>query len=189
MRKTAKDKSSRRSDVRVYGSAGGGQAGIAVCCDSNLLTAYRNTLGFIGVEQRFCKPPRKPDSGTEYDYTDEGISYFYVILPLLAAFPLKIMRRRTAYIRDYLIDSYHEGGLKKTLSMFKCDSEQIALTAMKKTEDGKGFVLRLNELAQKKCEANISFLNAQAALSFNPNEIKTVLFIGGEFIVSDFLES
>ncbi|MDD4003404.1 MAG: glycoside hydrolase family 38 C-terminal domain-containing protein, partial [Clostridia bacterium] len=177
----------------LYGKKDGRQAGIAICCDSkSSYCVQENSLSFIGIRNSvFANHHAKPDSQTEYDYTDEGISYFnYIILPFTGStsFEKINMAADCIFEPDYLIDSYHGGGLSKTLSLFNCGSSQIALTALKKAENGKGFVLRLNELAKKKCSAKISFLNAETVLCFNPNEIKTVLFVEGKFIESDFLE-
>jgi alpha-mannosidase len=178
----------------IYGKNSGKEAGIAICCDSkSSYSLQENTLSFIGIRNSvYANHHAKPDKETEYDYTDEGISYFnYIILPVLGDIPFEKINMAADCILppDYLIDSYHIGGLDKTFSLFDCDNAQIALTALKKRENGLGYVLRLNELAQKECSAKISFKNAQAVLNFKPNEIKTILFTEDKFIESDFLES
>ncbi|NLK17828.1 MAG: alpha-mannosidase [Clostridiales bacterium] len=168
-------------------------AGIAVCTDSkSSFCLSDDMLTFIGLRNSvFANHHGKPAPDVEYDYTDEGVSFFnYAVLPYTGDVPFeKINSAADSFApADYLIDSYHQGGLARANSLFHCSNSQVVLTALKKSEDGEGYVLRLNELKQRECSAKLAFMGTETSLHFMPNEVKTIIFKNGKYVESDFLE-
>ena len=74
-------------------------------------------------------------------------------------------------------ETYHVGPLGSEYSAISLGSETIDLGAMKRAENGEGYVLRFAECAGKAQEVEVNFrlANRSMNLSFTPWEIKTVL--------------
>ena len=86
-------------------------------------------------------------------------------------------------------ETYHEGALPQTFGGFRCDSPQLAMTALKPAEDGNGLILRLSETAGRAVDgAEITLLGAKAEISCAPYGILTLRLHDGSFTECDLLE-
>ncbi|GHV02259.1 alpha-mannosidase [Clostridia bacterium] len=75
-------------------------------------------------------------------------------------------------------EGYHAGTRKDTGNFLSVSAENVLVAAVKKAEDGNGYILRAYETAGRETVCTIDFCDAAAALRFAPHEIKTVRFAG-----------
>ncbi len=73
-------------------------------------------------------------------------------------------------------ETHHDGVLPQEYSAFELDKKNISVSALKNSEDNDGLVLRLSETAGLETTVNVNFkaINKSFALSFVPQEVKTV---------------
>jgi alpha-mannosidase len=116
---------------------------------------------------------RAPDHPIPYDatyapmITDQGKHEIsYALYPHTGDWK-KALTSKRAYEYNYplvcRVEAVHNGTLNKALSFISVSPENIILSAMKKSEDGKSFVLRLYETAGKDATAVIKFSKPVAA--------------------------
>ena len=74
------------------------------------------------------------------------------------------------------IESAHKGSLPASLSFLDCRTPNVALTVLKKSEDGDDLVVRGYETAGKSAKATVRIhgVRKPVRLEFGPHEIKTV---------------
>lgn len=125
--------------------------------------------------------PAPIEEGMSYRYMDQGEQIFSYVI----GFDESSGNTRACRLSDilnvgceYLVDTYHKGEINaQNMSLINIDSSNIIIKVLKKSEDGKGYVLRMYENGGKAVQAilNIRSVNKSFSLSFSPCEIKTVL--------------
>ena len=75
-----------------------------------------------------------------------------------------------------MVETYHAGPLGGEYAGLALDNPAVALGALKRAEDGAGWVLRLSEATghPQHVNADVRLLNRKLALDFTPFELKTL---------------
>ena len=76
----------------------------------------------------------------------------------------------------FVTETYHEGDLPSAYEGLRVEPENVSVSALKRAEDGGGWVLRAWETAGEACRARVfaPLFQRDIALAFSPFEIKTV---------------
>ncbi|MBO4539008.1 MAG: alpha-mannosidase, partial [Clostridia bacterium] len=82
----------------------------------------------------------------------------------------------------FVIENNHDGTLKTEFSGLTCDAENIVVSAIKRSEDGKGLVLRAYETDGKETKAVLGggLLPVPLAATFKPYSVDTYFLPDGE---------
>jgi alpha-mannosidase len=114
-------------------------------------------------------------------YMDMGQQQFaYALVPYSGSYKSAKLSRRAAVLNRPLIavaETYHTGPLGSELCGLTVGSETVNVGAIKRSENGEGYVLRMVEVAGEAQDVHVDFHLAGRAfdLHFTPCEIKTVL--------------
>ncbi|MBE7045159.1 MAG: hypothetical protein E7397_06480, partial [Ruminococcaceae bacterium] len=87
-----------------------------------------------------------------------------------------------------LCEANHDGILPPEDGFFKNSSDTLLLTALKKSEADKGYVLRIQNPEQSAEKAELSFLGQTVSCSLNPGEIQTIVSDKNQSIKTNMLE-
>lgn len=112
-------------------------------------------------------------------YTDQGESEFSYAFSFIKEYDrAEIFERAERFnaIPEVILENRHKGYLADEASLFSVDIRNVATSAIKRAENGKGDVLRLYEVNGEKCETVLSLQDKKYTVEFTPYEIKT-LFI------------
>jgi alpha-mannosidase len=117
----------------------------------------------------------------ESNYTDQGLHEFeYAIMPTTTGERAKIFRRALSFNHavTVVMENHHKGVLPLTYEGIAVDKENIVVSAFKRSEDGKGYVLRAYEVAGKQTDTLLDCkTKGKLQTRFAPYEVKT-FFIG-----------
>ena len=114
-------------------------------------------------------------------YMDMGQQKFaYALVPYSGSYKSAKLSRRAAVLNRPLIavaETYHTGPLGSELCGLTVGSETVNVGAIKRSENGEGYVLRMVETAGEAQNVHVDFPLAGRSfdLAFTPHEIKTVL--------------
>ncbi|MBN1583756.1 MAG: alpha-mannosidase [Anaerolineae bacterium] len=124
--------------------------------------------------------PRQIEPGVTYHYTDQGEQHVRLALLPHAGDWIQgdVARRALALNAPPLareIES-HQGTWPVSASFVRCPAPNVALTTIKKAEEGTGLILRGYETAGRKTTTRISFDRDETsrAVTWKPHEIKTL---------------
>ena len=115
-------------------------------------------------------------------YMDQGEMIFrYVLVPYAGSWREADLHQHAALLHQSLpsvVETYHEGPLPPNYCGIQLDADNIRVGALKRSENGKGYIVRLVESTGKtgKVKVNFVLLNRSLDLSFGAYEIKS-LFI------------
>ena len=87
-----------------------------------------------------------------------------------------------------MLDTFHKGVLEREYSGINISKENITVTALKKQEDGKGWMLRCYETENKDTDVEISLFGITWTASFGHSQVKTFIIDKGTVSESDFIE-
>lgn len=113
-------------------------------------------------------------------FMDQGEQRFrYALVPYAGPWQGAALHERAALLNRPLPaveETYHAGPLPAVYEGVSIDTPAVGLTALKRAEDGKGFVARFAEqFGRQSCaRAELPLLNRTLALRFSPFEMKTV---------------
>lgn len=183
--------------VDCTGIFNGSKQGISIISDSkysfsvdenNLyMTAARNPI--------YCDHMMRVRDEDEFDYVDEGISYFsYIIVPhcsapsisLLTKLSYEIMQPPTA-----ITESYHKGKLPHDYSYVEIENDNVIITCLKEAEDGDGIVIRLQETngIDTNVDLDLKLINKKISLNIQAYKIMTIRILSDATVKeSSFLE-
>lgn len=85
-------------------------------------------------------------------------------------------------------DSFHAGKLGEEMSCFKTDSVNTVVTAIKKSEDGEGTVIRLCEYEGDNSQVKAKLFDTEIDTKINHNEIKTLKIQGPDIKEVNLIE-
>lgn len=114
------------------------------------------------------------------EWMDQGEQKFRLVLvPYAGSWKNAKLNHRAENLNQklpYVVETYHKGDLKGSFCGITVDSEKIDMGALKRAENGKGWIMRLVENAGEKqnVHAAVSLLNREMDLNFAPFEIKTL---------------
>lgn len=119
------------------------------------------------------------------EWMDQGEQKFRLILvPYAGSWKHANLNHRAENLNQrlpYVVETYHKGKLEEHFCGVRIDSEKIDMGALKRAENGEGWIMRLAETTGEAQKVHISMklLNREIDLEFAPFEIKT-LFISDE---------
>ncbi len=168
------------------------KGGLAVLNDGKYAySAKENTLYLTAI-----RSPIYCDHGNvrsaESEYTDQGIHEFvYGYMPIAPNERVRIFRR-AALLNTGLtsvLENHHKGTLPLCARGMEIGSENVLVSALKKSEDGRGYALRAYECDGKltPTEIKIAWL-PPLKTTFSPYEIKTFVCVDGTWQETLFTE-
>lgn len=116
---------------------------------------------------------------SEMEFLDKGQQEFtYEIVPHTEKMNSQLFRMSEILNNPLQThqETHHDGTLPQTYSAIDVDRDNIVVTAVKSAEDGNGIIMRIVETDGRETQATINFsaVNAQFAMTWKPQEIKTV---------------
>lgn len=87
-----------------------------------------------------------------------------------------------------IVETFHKGKLENTYRGIEISKENIVVTALKKYEDGDGWILRCYETENKDTDVEISLFGTKWTASFLHNEVKTFIIEKNEISECNFIE-
>ncbi len=121
----------------------------------------------------------------ESEYTDQGRKDFqYAIMPVADSWvPVIRAARQLNKPVTYIMETWHEGKLtNRPYTSLAISADNIMLSAVKRSEDGKGMVIRLYETDGKETAVTVSgdMLPTALAATFTPYSVRTFYLADGE---------
>ena len=116
------------------------------------------------------------------EYLDQGLQQFsYALFPLLDnKWRSKLSKKAEELNSDvqFVIETYHKGHLPRESQYIQISVDNVILSALKRSEDNRGYVLRLYECGGVQTTALVKFklLDRTWQGHFSAHEIKTILF-------------
>lgn len=122
---------------------------------------------------------------SENIYTDQGFTEFKYVFRFYENTDRADMTRRAALLNFEpvaILENMHKGTLPKSASGICGDLSDAVITAVKRSEDGDGVVVRAYDCGGNGTRAKISapFEEGECDVTFAPYEIKTLLWKDGE---------
>lgn len=164
--------------------------GIALLNDSKYsVMAKDGVFGFVLARSCFY--------GDHYGVRDERMDLqdmgeqecAYVLMPYdgdLSAVERAAEELNTVF--PVICETYHEGELSESGSFFSSDAENLALTALKFAEDGRGIIVRLSETAGRTADADVTVLKTTFRVTAAPFAILSFRIWDGRVIPCNFIE-
>lgn len=75
----------------------------------------------------------------------------------------------------WLREGYHDGDYPSENSFLRCEEKNISVRAIKRAEDGGGYILRASETEGRQTDCDLSLFSRVVSCIFRPYEIKTLL--------------
>ncbi len=113
-------------------------------------------------------------------YMDQGeMQFSYALRPYAGSWQQQRLHQRAALLHQplpFVVETYHKGSLKPEYSGLTLTNDKIALGALKRAEDQRGYVLRLQETSgtEQSAYVHVALAERQMKLHFTPFEIKTI---------------
>ena len=149
--------------------------GWCVCSDS--ICAYDTADGFVRATllRGAIYADHFGNRDSECEYMDMGEGRFsYAIAPNgTPAENARLARAFNEPLRVYA-DTFHTGTLGEQFSAASLDAENLVVTAIKQSEDGKGIVLRCYEANGESTDASLRLIGVSHPITARPYEIVTV---------------
>ena len=169
----------------MWAMVGNAEGGLAILNESKYsYSAKDNVLSLTAIRSPiYCDHGRI--RGEESNYTDQGIHDFsYALLPATTDEKSKIFRRALQFNTpvSVILENHHEGILPLTYSAVSVSAENIVISAIKQSEDGKGYVVRAYECDGKTASATVGIKGLKPLKAqFKPHEIKTFYLADGDW--------
>ena len=161
----------------MWAMVGDKENGLAILNDRKYsYSAKDNELSLTALRSPiYCDHGRMRSS--ESNYTDQGAhEFYYALLPATTREKARIFKKALAFntAPTVILENHHEGKLPLTYSAIAVNTENILISALKKSENGEGYVLRAYECTGEKTSAVIDCKDlAKVEATFSPYEIKT----------------
>jgi alpha-mannosidase len=161
----------------MWAMVGNDENGLAILNDSKYsYSANGNLFSLTAIRSPiYCDHgmPRHPED----NFTDQGIHEFvYELLPSTTSDKTKLFHKALALNTPptLVMENHHAGKLPLSLSGLGISQKNILVSALKKSEDGKGYVLRAYECDGKTTDVSFTLHNLGThEAHFTPHEIKT----------------
>ena len=171
--------------AQTWAMVGDAENGLAVLNDSKYsysakdkelcLTAIRSPI--------YCDHGRTRSE--ESNYTDQGTHEFvYAIMPATTADKAKLTRKGLVLNTPLsnVMENHHAGVLPLVYEGISVNADNIVVSAVKRSEDGKGYVVRAYESAGKPTDAVIAVKGLKTlSAGFGAYEVKTFYLADGEW--------
>lgn len=137
----------------------GGNGGLAMLNNNKYSFSAKNNVMNLTV----VRSPLYADHGRgrddECEFTDQGAQEFaYALMPICGNGWSEVIREseKRNLPMSYIMENNHNGTLPTDYRGFSCDHENVAVSALKVSEDGTGAVLRLYETDGVETYATVS---------------------------------
>lgn len=87
-----------------------------------------------------------------------------------------------------IVETFHKGKLGSTYSGIEISKDNIVVTALKKYEDGEGWILRCYETENRDTDVEIMLFGVKWTASFAHNGVKTFIINGTDVSECNFIE-
>lgn len=161
----------------MWAMVGDKTSGLAILNDCKYsYSAKDNVLSLTAIRSPiYCDHGRVRNE--ESNYTDQGLHEFaYAILPATTEEKSKIFQKALILNTSLgvVLENHHAGTLPLTYKGMSVSADNVTVSAVKRSEDGTGYVVRAYECDGKATRATIS-VNGLSALEtqFSPYEVKT----------------
>lgn len=168
----------------MWGLVGNEENGLAVLNDSKYSYSVKgNEIALTAIRSPiYCD--HGLTRGTEANYTDQGEHEFsYALMPATTKNRAKIFQRALQLNTPLtvILENWHKGCLPLRYEGMSIDKENIIVSALKKAEDGNGFVLRAYECEGKSVTVEVHCgLLGTYKVDFSPYEVKTLWIKDGK---------
>ena len=156
-----------------------GENGVALLNDNKYsFSIDKNELNLSVVRSPYYIDHARGDQGdTESEFTDQGEhSFRYCVQPFTGGWSEITKEARSLNLEPtMIIENNHCGTLPTRLEGLVCDAENVIVSAWKRSEDGKGTILRAYEIDGKLTKACFSGPMLPSALeaTFTPYSVQT----------------
>ena len=160
--------------------------GYDICGGELRLSALRTPI--------YCfHEPAQGDPRRRYEFVDQGIqSFTYSLLPHTGDWREGDVVRQAQQLNHPCLareEPAHAGVLESAISFAGVEAQNVIIEAIKRHEDGEGYILRAYETHGEATATNLTFARGKPiALDFAPYEIKTLLVTDGKAREVDMLE-
>lgn len=141
--------------------------------------------------------PHPVDTNEDRDFLDQGVQRFrYVIGGVNEANWMAEAARQATLLcspPSIIIESSHKSGatpLPSKYSGLRVEPDSVVATVLKRSWDGRGWIVRLHETAGRTCAARVTFvpLGASWNVTIEPFEVRTFCVRGGKVEEVDLVE-
>ncbi|MBR4888045.1 MAG: alpha-mannosidase, partial [Clostridia bacterium] len=157
-----------------------GRIGLSVINDSKYSVDFHdNTIALTALRSPVYAhhDPYELREDEDYSYIDQGIQRFsYTLIPHGGDWHKAGTIQAAALLNQPLtttFETFHGGALPQRGGFFAVDSDNIIMTALKKSYRGEDIILRMYESAGVETTASIGLLTYSFKAHFKPYEIKT----------------
>lgn len=167
----------------MWAMVGDETSGLAILNDCKYsYSAKDNVLSLTAIRSPiYCDHGRVRNE--ESNYTDQGVHEFiYAILPATTKECARIFQKALAVNTPITVvmENHHTGTLPLTCKGIEVSAQNVVVSAVKRSEDGEGYVVRAYECDGKTTSATICVKGLDAIDGqFAPHEVKTFFFKNG----------
>lgn len=188
-RPTSGDEQVGQSWVHVRGTRNGKPFGMAVINDSKYSYSVTHEAIYLTIARSplyaHHVPPHVIETGERLEYLDQGIQSFRLrLLFNCPEWSEAKLHEHSAQLHQQVVAHYesaHAGTLPQTYRGIVISDARIEATAMKRRDNGDGYILRVVNRCGDNVTAKLDLLLFSVAveLSFRPFETKTISIING----------
>lgn len=163
--------------------AGGALCGLAIANDAKYSYSFEKQEMAVTLLKNSVyahHEPKELDPAQEYAYTDEGIQRFqYLLLPHDGDWRRSDILRQSRQLLARpvtILETFHQGSLPQEFSFVAGSSASVLISAVKRAEDGEGYILRAyeSEGTAQRVELQLPFLKRTIEAAFTPYQIQTL---------------
>jgi len=145
--------------MQKWAAIKGEKYGVAVLNDAKYSYSAQDSTMYLTVLRSpiYCDQSRRRED-PDAEITDQGLQEFnYSVMPFEGDC-CEVNRQAIILNKGLtnLIENNHEGSLPETLSTIACNASNVIVTALKRSEDNSGIVIRITEKAGKNCSVTVS---------------------------------
>ncbi len=123
------------------------------------------------------------------EFIDQGIHKFsYSISPFKSISEAEKDGEILNSLLTSVVETFHKGTLGRSYQGIEVSKKNIVVTALKKYEDGDGWVLRCYETEDKETDVEIRVFDTKFDASFAHSEVKTFIIEDNKVTEADFME-
>ncbi len=161
----------------------GKEGGVALLNNNKYSFSVKDSvMSLTAIRSPYYADHGAPFVSTECEVTDQGISDFSYGITLYRNNAETIKKARVFNTEPtHVVENNHKGTLGDKFSGLCCDADNIIVSAIKRSEDGKGLIVRAYETDGKRTEATLSggMLPVPLKATFSPYSVDTYYLADG----------
>ncbi len=161
----------------------GKEGGVAMLNDSKYSFSVKdNVMNLTAIRSPYYADHGAPFISPECELTDQGVTEFNYGITLYDNNADAVRKARLFNTApSFVIENNHNGTLKESYVGLNCDADNIIVSAIKRSEDGKGIVVRAYETNGKETTATIGggMLPTPLTATFKPYSVDTYFLPDG----------